>query len=417
MRTLTKAIATLALAAAAMVMVPNVADAAGVPTNLKQTDASGSSVSFAWDAVINADDYYTSWSTDGVNWSDGARAYGADDTYYDLSPGKTYYVRVCTMEEGATYSDPDIYSDWSAPLEVVTAPDASGMKPLSAVSTLPNSITLSWTAAEGATAYEVASGYGAEKVEGTTTDTSFTVPNLAADTLYWLYVTPVRTSISGYTAKASRLYDLYRTAEAPVVVTAPGTASGSNFGVQTFSSSSSSAATVSFYATDPSQKAAGYEVEIRKIKGGKKVKTVDSTSSISPTVGLKKNTPYKYRIRFYTLSNGQKLYGGYSAYRYFTLHKITGKRHYQLLGSTCKIKMKWKKVTGAKGYTVYISKSSNGGFKKVKSLGKNKKSITITKMGKKKLSKYTKYYIKVVAKVKDGKKTVKNDAQAIQSTY
>ncbi len=413
MRTLTKAIATLALTVAAMGMIPSVADAASTPTNLKQTGGSGSSIDYTWDAVVNADYYETQWS-DGLTWSNSDESSRAEQSVGSLSAGKTYYVKVRSVEYGDDYWDDtdNIYSEWSAPFEVVTAPDANGMKPLSATP-MANSITLTWTAADGATSYNVASGYGAEKLEGTTAATSFTVPNLAADTLYWLYVTPVRTSASGYAAAASRLYDLYRTAEAPVV--APGVASSAHFGIATASGSTGSA---SFYATDPSKQAAGYEVEVFKVKGGKKVKTISSSTSTSATYKFAKNTPFKYRVRYYTLSHdGQKLYGGYSGFRYFTLHKVSGKRVYNLSSSKCKIKLNWGKVTGAKSYTVYISTRSDGGFKKVKTVGKNKKSLTFTKYGKKKLSRFTKYYIKVVPKVKVGKKVVKNDAQGIQSTY
>lgn len=421
MKKLCKVFATFAFATAAMVMLPNTAEAAAVPTNLKQTAASEKSVSFKWDAVVNADEYYTSWSTDGITWSDKQKTYGSADEYiYNLSSGKSYYVRVCSVDDNDTWSETDdVYSDWSEPFEVVTAPDASEVKPVNITSIMANSLTASWSQATGATAYVIKDN---DLVLGRTTETTCTVGGLTAATWYHFNVYPVRVSASGYEASSSYAYNYVKTAAGDssvsttnpgVVVTAPGKASTANFCV---AAASGTSGTVSFSATDPQGKAAGYEVEVFKVKGGKKVKTISSSTGTSTTVSLPKNTPYKYRIRYYTISNGQKLYGGYSGFRYFILHKITGKRHYSLMGSTCKIKMQWSKVKGAKGYTVYISDKSNGGFKKVKSLGKNKKSITITKKGKKKLSKYTKYYVKVVAKVKSGKKVLKNDAQSIQHT-
>ena len=51
------------------------------------------------------------------------------------------------------------------------------------------------------------------------------------------------------------------------------------------------------------------------------------------------------------------------------------------------------------------------------SLSKKAKSVTLTKFGKKRLNKYKTYYIKVVAKIKVGKKTVSNDAQLINYNY
>lgn len=425
MKKLCKVFAAFAFAAAAMVMVPNAADAAGVPSNLKQTSGTETSVSFKWDAVVNADEYYVSWSADGITWSDGQKTYGGPDkSIYNLSAGKSYYVKVCSVDENDTWSESDdIFSEWSAPFEVVTAPDEAEIKPVNFTSILSNSITASWSPATGATAYVI---YNDDMVLGRSTETTCTVGGLVASTWYDYNIYPVRVSASGYEARYSCIHNYKRTAKdnslinpgvstttPSVVVTAPGTASVLNF---TVASASGTSGVASFTATDPQGKAAGYEVEVFKVKGGKKVKTISSATGVSTSVSLPKNTPLKYRIRYYTISNGQKLYGGYSGFKYFLLHKITGKRQYSLMGSACKIKMKWSKVKGAKGYTVYISERSDRGFKKVKSLGKNKKSITIKKIGKKKLSKYTRYYVKVVAKVKSGKKVLKNDAQSIQHT-
>ena len=52
-------------------------------------------------------------------------------------------------------------------------------------------------------------------------------------------------------------------------------------------------------------------------------------------------------------------------------------------------------------------------YKKVKTLGKNSKGFTITKIGKKKLQKNKSYYIKVEPKLKDGKTSIKNDTTVV----
>ena len=64
-----------------------------------------------------------------------------------------------------------------------------------------------------------------------------------------------------------------------------------------------------------------------------------------------------------------------------------------------------------------MATSKDGKYKTVKNLSKKAKSVTLTKYGKKKLNKYKTYYIKVVAKIKDGKKTVSNDAQMLNYNY
>ena len=197
------------------------------------------------------------------------------------------------------------------------------------------------------------------------------------------------------------------------VLTAPATPSTSNFGVYT---GSASAGTITFQASDPNRTANGYELEVRNLKG-KLIKTISCSSTYSASTKFGKNTPYKYRIRLYATNGVTKMYSGWSGYRYFWLSNVTGKKHYSLRSSNAKIKLHWAKVSGTKGYNVLMSTSRDGKYKKVKSLSKKAKSVTLTKFGKKKLNKYKTYYIKVVAKIKVGKKTVSNDAQLINYNY
>ena len=69
MKNYVKAIVTFIFMMAAVAFVPTTSDAAlSAPQNVRQTGASTSSVDFTWDTVINAKDYYTSYS-DGMTWS------------------------------------------------------------------------------------------------------------------------------------------------------------------------------------------------------------------------------------------------------------------------------------------------------------------------------------------------------------
>lgn len=425
MKNYVKAVVTFVFLMAVVAFVPNVADAAvGVPGNLRQTGADVDSIQFTWDAVTNADDYETSYSTDGANWSDWdsnwSSWYGTTATINKRSAGSTYYVKVRAVEDGATLSDPETYGEESAPLEVVTAPSTSTMLPVTVTSTLDTSIGLSWGAAYGATSYEIKNPHANNAIYMTTTVPSATITGLAPGTYYGIDIYPIRTSSSGYKAYSGFVRNFLSTSGQSLsttntgTVTAPATPSTANFGT---SGASSSTFTLSFWAQDPNRKSNGYEVEVRKIKGNKLVSTIDSTSTYSRSIKVGKNTPYKYRVRLYAVSNGTKLYSGWSSYRYFCIQKVTGKKHYRLNSKWAKIKLKWGKVTGASGYTVYMSTSRDGKYKKVKSLGKKAKSVTLTKYGKSKLNKNKTYYIKVVAKVKDGKKTIKNDTQLINYNY
>ena len=76
----------------------------------------------------------------------------------------------------------------------------------------------------------------------------------------------------------------------------------------------------------------------------------------------------------------------------------------------------WTKNKAIAKYKVYVSsKSKETGFKKVATLKGSKTSYTITKVGKKKISRKKKYYVKIVPYVKDGKKAHKSDSFVIYS--
>ena len=241
------------------------------------------------------------------------------------------------------------------------------------------------------------------------------------ETWYGFNVVACRTSSSGFKASDSYTTVTYTqtagtslpTGNTGTVLTAPATPSTSNFGVYT---GSAPAGTITFQASDPNRTANGYELEVRNLKG-KLIKTISSSSTYSASTKFRKNTPYKYRVRLYATNGVTKMYSGWSGYRYFWISNVTGKKHYSLRSRNAKIKLKWAKVSGTKGYNVLMSTSRDGKYKKVKSLSKKAKSVTLTKFGKKRLNKYKTYYIKVVAKIKVGKKTVSNDAQLINYNY
>lgn len=409
MKNYVKAIVTFVFLIAAVTFVPAISDAAiaslGAPGGLKQIDASESSVKFSWDVVIGAKDYAVSFS-DGVTWSQPERVWtGTDETIYSLSAGKTYYVRVYALDDDNNLGAP------SADLEVVTAPRSEEMGTATVTDKTASSISLSWMPASGATSYVVKDDFYKRAtffVESATP--SATITDLLPDQWYGVDVFAVRTSSSGFKAYSNGRHHYIETLE---VVVAPGKPSTSNFTVY---SASASAGTTGFYVTDPNRAADGYELEVYKVSGNKKVFAVNTSSSSVPSRKFGKNTPYKYRIRYYAQSGVNRLYGPWSDYRYFWLHNVSGKRNYKLSSSNCSISMKWSKVAGATSYTVSMSTSQNGKYKKVKTLGKNARSIKITKFGKSKLNRYKTYYLKVTANVKSGKKTLKNDAQTINRT-
>ncbi len=408
MKNYVKALAAFVFVLAAMMFVPVTSQAElKAPTGLKQTKATRTSAAFSWDAVPGADGYYVAASTDGEKYSlikDAAFSPSYEVT--NLSAGQSVYIKVV-----AVYVDRDTeeieMSDLSEALEVVTSPDAAAMKVDCTERTL-NTLTFTWNACAGATSY-VVYDYSNKQVLTTVpaTTTSYTRTGLVPGSSYGIVVEPVRTSASGFAASTnvSGLYDVYTNKSAPAK---PST---SDFFVSVPSTSSKAA---SFLAVDVSRQAAGYEVEVYKVKGGKKVATLSASNGVrTNSMSFSKNTPYKYRVRYYVVNDGKNTYGEWSGYRYFYRQSVSGKKKWSTASKNAKVTLKWSKVTGATGYTVSVSTSKNGKYKKVKTLGKNSKGFTITKIGKKKLQKNKSYYIKVEPKLKDGKTSIKNDTTVV----
>lgn len=148
--------------------------------------------------------------------------------------------------------------------------------------------------------------------------------------------------------------------------------------------------------------ATGYEVYQynSKTKKYSKVATVKGTSYTK--TGLTTGNSYTFKVRAYTTKSGKTAYGSYSkaVSAKPALSKVTGVK---VKNSSSKAaKVTWKKVSGASGYEIVRATKSNGKFKKVKTITKGS-TVTYTN---KKLIKKKKYYYKVRAYRKVGKKKV-----------
>ncbi len=99
-----------------------------------------------------------------------------------------------------------------------------------------------------------------------------------------------------------------------------------------------------------------------------------------------------------------KKYGSWSAYKEFAQPVKYTTKSGKLKGKV--IPLSWKKVKGAKNYTVYMSTNEKSGYKKITT---TKKTSFKVKKFKKKALKYNKnYYFRIVANRKSGKKTIKS---------
>ena len=146
--------------------------------------------------------------------------------------------------------------------------------------------------------------------------------------------------------------------------------------------------------------ATGYEI-YKYNSSKKKWEKVGSTTKTSYTVKkLKAGTKYKFKVKAYKTVNKKKYYGSYSS-ELQTATKTSTPKITSLTTGSKKANLKWKKVSGATGYEIYMATSKNGKYSKVKTITKS----STVKYSKAKLKKNKKYYFKVrTYKTVNGKK-------------
>lgn len=377
-------------------------------TGVKQTSADTTSVTVSWGAVLGNNVYYeVSMSNDGSNWNVVSDSYQSSTSYtkYSLTSGTTYYLRVRAKES-------DVEGAYSDTIQVTTLPDE--ITDLKQTAATTSSITVSWGKVAGATSYKVCKWVnGTESVIGITTGNTYTITGLnnKVDVAYEIYVKPLRT-VGSFTAEQKVNYswdvdtlDKYDIKLVPQKISAINITSYWTY----LESCRFEITTVKF--------ADGHQYEIYNAKTNKKVSSGTMTSGgfgnyYKDPSGIKRNNFYKVRVRAYNTVNNKTYYGAWSDYEYFangtksTVKKVKKK----------KLKIKWNKVKGATGYTVYVSTSKDAGYKKVKTVSSKKNSISLSKIKKKKIKKKKTYYVYVVANKKVGKTTYKSGGNDVTST-
>lgn len=253
-----------------------------------------------------------------------------------------------------------------------------------------DSITMTWTAEEDATAYNVYVGTSySDAVLYTTlpaTATSVVISGLPSGCERYVKVTYVYTNYQGLPTEGT-MGSSYDAKTVPTAVT------GLNQDRWWYYIK------VLDVKWDKVEAADSYEYEIKNSKG----KKVASGTSTYPNCELRKvsnKMVYQVRVRAVSTVCGQKFTTPWTKWAYcFHQPMISGSHK----GSS--IYIKWGKITGVTGYDVYVSTKKDSGYKKVKSLGKNATSYTIKKCGGKKIKSNKEYYVYVKAKKKVGKTT------------
>lgn len=366
--------------------------------NVHQTDAGSNSFKVEWDKDVNAAGYEFQYSMDGSNWSSGIYTEDLYQWISNVNSGRSYYVRVRSYDkEYLIYgvggwekpAEDASYSAWSNPIEVVTMPQSVSEDRVKQTAGTSSTITVSWEAAEGATAYEVMYNMGESWFSaGRTTGTSYKITKLDADTRYAVSIRAIRKASTGYEKGEYNTFGHYCYTTAPKIKGC------------TLVKWDALKNRIHLKWDRASLNNSGYQIYITNFSG-KKVKNFKTTDTETDfKLASVKNQGFLYKVRAYIDVDGTTIYGAWSNQKVVVAQpKVTLKK-----SGTKTINVSWQKIKGATSYTVYRSTSASTGFKKIKTV----KGSKLTNKG---LNPNKTYYYYVVANgVKVNKKTYKSTA-------
>ena len=396
-------ITTVALTAG--VLAFSKADCKAAVNNVKQTEAEDNLVKLQWDAELGAQSYAVQFSQDGNSWVTMEITSSTSETIDNLSAGSTYYARVGSFSEYSWNIDKDNISTpvsgWSAPVEVVTAPNTDNIT-LTQVDATTKSITMKCSEVEGANLYQLSAGIFDDfsvigESEKNVITTSETIA-LAPGTSYSIYCYPCRVAAStGFIAR-----DKYGYANSYGNKTVTNKVANNNFGFTNIWYNIDSYQ-IGVLSKDAVGDYDGVQVQLQTPSG--KVKKTLTGSGSELSVNNINGTFYRYRLRTYVDCGTEgKAYSAWTGYRYFGVTKKLS-----VTSSKNKIKANWAKVANSYNYTVYISTNENSGFKKVKTVSNKSRSVTISKCGKNKIKHGKRYYLRIYTNAKVGNKTYKSE--------
>jgi hypothetical protein len=370
---------------------------------ITQTNADSDGFTIQWTASGSGLDdvrYVVRITDAGRTTMKNEKAYSTSYTVSGLNAASLYYVQVGAYN----YDDGtgDNYSNcaWSGEIMVATGFSGS-VQNVKQIGATTSTATITWDTVNGADGYSI---YKGTEIVATTNTNQVEVPNLSAAAGRTTLKVVAFKQGSTYKAESSSTSGYYSNSSSSTVSVAvlPSAIKVSEFNVKDFWPNLKQ---MKFERTVPTG-ADGVQIQVYTIKGAV-VYTSDNLSDVLNLTGSISNHSFKYRARPYIILNDQKCYGAWSGYRYFapmsTVKNTEGKF----------IKLKWKKVAGAKSYTVYIQKL--GATTYTKAVTTKKIKCTIKKLNKKKIGSDT-YNVKIVPNIKVGKKTKASDATVITTS-
>ncbi len=368
-------------------------NAATTTINITQTKARATSVNYEWEQVENASTYSTyyidaaSYSEDlaigswkrNTNYASNAGAEDTSASLTGLSSTSHYYVKVRALN-----SKNQIIAE--SDLLVVTTPGK--VENVVQTGATSSSVTLSWTAVEGADGYYVYAGNDTNSAPvATTTTNSATILGLTeAD---YNGSTAPKYTVAAFCKGSGDFSAIGYTDTSSYVYIAP--AKIKNLNLHSWLSKNNKA-TIRW---DYSGYATGYELQILNTKN-KVIKTYNydtwKTGQQIFKISSIKDSGFIAKIRGYKTANNQTYYGEWSSITCVPDAKITKLKALKKGRAT----VKWKKVKGASNYTIYAVMEVGKNKvvkKKVAKVSKKKTSYTVKNLKKYKNSyKYNTYF-------------------------
>ncbi len=368
------------------------AEAASKITGVKQVDAGDHTVKMSWDKSLGCDHYVIEFSDDLLKWVRMEDTANTEASVFSLSSGSSYYVRVTGYQDWSWLNDTGtIYSEASDPVEVVTAPDVSGITVTQSNATKSGfSVKFNGGSNSGANYYSVYLS-GNDVPLGVSDTPEVTVEGkLDAGTSYQCNTYACRKSSTGFVARGSGKYEFYKTLSGKIGV--------GSFNIDTVFNNIN----VYYIGIAKTGSVDGYQLQFLNT-AGKAKKTYTQTGSSFRIPDIVNGTFYQYRVRTFVDCGTKKGYSPWADCRYIGMpSKVTTDR------SSSALKFNWSKVAGVTKYEVFMSTSENSGYKKIKTAKPGNRSVSLSKFKGKKIQKGKKYYIRIYSCAKIGGKTVKS---------
>ena len=255
-----------------------------------------------------------------------------------------------------------------------------------------SSVVLAWEEVEMAEGYMVYKYNDSKKTYekiAETTDAYYFAENLKGATEY-------NFAVKAYTKKDGKTYlsPAYLSAKITTKLAAPN--------LKAVSSSESAA-----LSWKSAKGASGYEIYMAQ-EDGDFIRIATTSNNYYNALNLDLYELYSFKVRSYATVNGNTVYSSFSTVKDVIPTESPAAPTISLSSSARTVEVSWNKIPGATGYTVYMSTSKNGKYKKV---GTTKKTSFL----KKSLKASQKYYFKVYAYTKIDDSTFRSDFSSIKS--